>query len=98
MLPYSALQSNQIYHNAISDLLKSSTELPESKTKSSAEIEALIRLMSNMNETLEPVSVAPGISFALEQLLINERKTDADVVAQNLTVLSNLLILVRFEL
>lgn len=50
-----------------------------------------------MNETLEPVSVAPGISFALEQLLINERKTDADVVAQNLTVLSNLLMLVRFE-
>lgn len=93
-----AHQSNQTYHNTISDLLKSSTQKEESKLSrnvATPEIEAIIRLMSNMNGTLEPISIAPGINFALQQLLINEGKYDPDIISKNLIVLANILTLIR---
>lgn len=76
--------------------MKSSTQPAGTRASIAPEIEALIRLMSNTNGTLEPLSIAPGINFALEQLLINERRTDAHVTEANLNVLNNLLTLVRF--
>lgn len=90
----SASQSAHIYHNTIAELL---AYRPKDVTASPCgpQVEALIRLMSNLNGSFELLTVEPGIRFALEQILLDEGKMDSDVVARNLNVLQNLLTLIR---
>lgn len=83
-------QSTHIYHHAISELLSCANH-----AKNNNPIEVIIRLMSGANFANESIGLKPGITIALERLLIDEFKMEEDTIARNLNVLQNLLFLVR---
>lgn len=83
-------QSTHIYHHAITELLSHANHSDNTNS-----IEAIIRLMSGANFSNENVGLKPGITIALERLLIDEFKMEDDSINRNLNVLQNLLFLVR---
>lgn len=85
-------QSTHIYHHSITELLAYANH-----SENTNSIEALIRLMSGANFSNENVGLKPGITIALERLLIDEFKMEDDTIDRNLNVLQNLLFLVRLE-
>lgn len=93
-MPFLASQSPHLYHNTISELLAYRPK-DANASQCGPQIEALIRLMSNLNGSFELLTVEPGIKLALEQILIDEAKMDSDAIARNLNVLQNLLTLIR---
>lgn len=89
-----ASQSAHIYHNTIAQLLAYRTKDVDG-TNCGPQIEAIIRLMSNLNGSFELLTIEPAINLALEQILLDEPNMDADAIARNLNVLQNLLTLIR---
>lgn len=83
-------QSTHIYHHSISELLSCANH-----SRNNSPIEVIIRLMSGANFANESVGLKPGITIALERLLIDEFKMEEETIARNLNVLQNLLFLVR---
>lgn len=83
-------QSSHIYHHSVTELLSYANHSQNIKP-----IEALIRLMSGASFSNENVGLKPGITIALERLLIDEFKMEDDSIDRNLNVLQNLLFLVR---
>lgn len=83
-------QSTHIYHHAVTELLAYANHCENTNS-----IEALIRLMSGANFSNENIGLKPGITIALERLLIDEFKMEDDSIDRNLNVLQNLLFLVR---
>lgn len=83
-------QSTHIYHHSVTELLSYANH-----SENSNPIEALIRIMSGANFSNENVGLKPGITIALERLLIDEFKMEDESIDRNLNVLQNLLFLVR---
>lgn len=83
-------QSTHIYHHSVTELLAYANH-----SENTNSIEALIRLMSGANFSNENVGLKPGITIALERLLIDEFKMEDDTIDRNLNVLQNLLFLIR---
>lgn len=83
-------QSTHIYHHSLTELLSYPNQ-PENNYV----IEALIRLISGANFSNESIGLKPGITIALERLLIDEFKMDDDGIERNLNVLQNLLSLIQ---
>lgn len=84
-------QSTHIYHHSVTELLAYTNH-----SENMNSIEALIRLMSGANYSNENAGLKPGITIALERLLIDEFKMEDDSIERNLNVLQNLLFLVRY--
>lgn len=84
-------QSSHIYHHSVAELLACT----DTSNNCSNGIEALVRLVSGMNFSSEANGLSPGITLALEQLLIDEFKMQNDNISRNLNVLLNLLFLTR---
>lgn len=93
---FSASQSAHLYHNTIAELLAYRPKDFDA-LHVGPQIEALMRLMSNLSGSFELLTVEPGIKLALEQILIDEAKMESDAIARNLNVLKNLLTLIRYE-
>lgn len=83
-------QSTHIYHHSVTELLAYANH-----TENIYPIEALIRLISGGNFSNENVGLRPGVTIALERLLIDEFKMEDESIGRNLNVLQNLLFLVR---
>lgn len=82
-------QSTHIYHHSVTELLAYTNH-----SENMNSIEALIRLMSGAN--FSNAGLKPGITIALERLLIDEFKMEDNSIVRNLNVLQNLLFLVRY--
>lgn len=83
-------QSTYIYHHSITELLSHANHAENNHL-----IETLIRLISGENFSNESVGLKPGITIALERLLIDEFKMEDDGIERNLNVLHNLLHLIQ---
>lgn len=86
----SSVQAPHIYHHLVAELLACT-----SNTENIKGIEALIRLISGSNTSHEAIGLKPGVTIALERLLIDEFRMEESSVTRNLNVLNNLLLLVR---
>lgn len=84
-------QSTHIYHHSVTELLAYTNH-----SENMNSIESLIRLMSGANFSNENAGLKPGITIALERLLIDEFKMEESSIDRNLNVLQNLLFLVRY--
>lgn len=84
-------QSTHIYHHSVTELLAYTNH-----SENMNSIEALIRLMSGANFSNENAGLKPGITIALERLLIDEFNMEDESIDRNLNVLQNLLFLVRY--
>lgn len=83
-------QSTHIYHHSVTELLSHANHSDNNNP-----IEAIIRLMSGASFSNENVGLKPGITIALERLLIDEFRMENNSIDRNLNVLQNVLFLVR---